>query len=619
MSLLRRVFTPSKRQHGDQGELHNDFGVGDRIEDAPSIRRNLSGLFQEHDHAVLPEDHGRDSPSLKTLNKRIPCRFRKKKPYSYDDTTQEIVFEPAPDESVFESAWSSDEEALDPTEPSSGASSNKSSVDDYVPSHQSTPEKVIHKPTATRSRDNHSSPISSSTIPPSSPLRNIKFMIESGVRSVSKDMRRKSRISIKVQPKRTDDSLTIDETTIKIFVLLLQPQRKIFELIQLIFSSMDGTTVGDLLRAIPNNATQPELAHQEYVGLTRPKKRARDFKDLSAPACATEGYLESAGIQTGEIMVALPLGYSHNRVVAMSKKILLNPRIQQLLEKTNPLAPRIRKSRRRSTPVCELPVMEKVVEEPEGEDDPVRRAMQFAAELAKTKSSQDGCTSMSDITASRPVDFMTPKARNTFTLGMRHSICSVPETAATEVSTGSNSPLSSGPGVLDAYLDATASPDRSFGGINGCLDDTSIDSSLCSSLQSYSSWSQSFDTSFRLRSTTPIPVVPTQSNAVNPYLKRNWVKSTLFKKSVVRVSIVYTVVMVIRYAMDPDGCTSIAEITRTQSLGFFGAIQVAVSLLALMNLQHFWLHGRWPFAFDIGVGCGDRRNSLSSLSGSQRW
>ena len=604
-SLLRRVFTPSKSGSASKADHRPDAALGpaDRIDDAPSIRRNLGGLFHEQD------EHQNPSPVvLKAVNKRIPCRFRKKKAFSYDDTTEEIVFEQAAsaEESVFETAWSSDDDnAIEPTEPGS-SKSNSEDGDATDPS----PEKVFHKPTAlgssSHSRANDpSSPISSATITPQSPLRNIKFLIDSGVRSVTKDMRRKSRISIKMQPKSDSDGATaLDENSVKIFLLLLQPRQKIFELIQLIFSSKEGATVGDLLRAIPCNATQPDLANQTYVGLTRPKKRSRDFTDLDTPVCVTEGSLETVDIKAGEIMVALPLGYSHNRVVAMSKKILVNPRIQKLLERTNPLAPRIRKSKRRSSPTVPLQMMEKVVEEPDVllDEDAVKKVMQFAVQLAATSKqamNDDETTSLDEpglvsLTDLQPLDLMTPKAKNTsFVEGSRPSVCSVPETAATDISLESESFLSSAPGVLDAYLDATSTPNRSFEAINGCLDDnTSIDSSLCSSLPSYSSWSQSFDASLKMRASTPIPVAPVvTSTKVNPYLKRSWVSASMVKLIVVRVGIAYCLIMLVCYSMDPAGCAAKMELMRAQPLGVIGAAQVVLAFLGLTKLQHYMLFG----------------------------
>ena len=49
-----------------------------------------------------------------------------------------------------------------------------------------------------------------------------------------------------------------DPNAYKIFLLLLQPESKIFELIQLIYMPND-TTVGKIIQMIPENATEPAL------------------------------------------------------------------------------------------------------------------------------------------------------------------------------------------------------------------------------------------------------------------------------------------------------------------------------------------------------------------------
>lgn len=122
----------------------------------------------------------------------------------------------------------------------------------------------------------------------------------------------------------------------------MQPEAKIFELIQLLYPP-SITTIRDIINLIPTNATEPALGEQTYVGICRPKRRCTEITDLSLFA-SNVNVPNSAGIAQGEIFVAIPSGSTARHVVSLSKQILSNPRIKQLLEKSSPLAVR-RKSR----------------------------------------------------------------------------------------------------------------------------------------------------------------------------------------------------------------------------------------------------------------------------------
>lgn len=122
--------------------------------------------------------------------------------------------------------------------------------------------------------------------------------------------------------------------SVRVFVLLLQPHNKVFELIQLTYP-VETTTIGDILAMIPPHATEPILAAQNYVGLTRPKKRAPDWCDESLPASySAKMNGHSAGFEDGNVVVALPSGYAHAELVRLAKKILSNDRIRSLLERS---------------------------------------------------------------------------------------------------------------------------------------------------------------------------------------------------------------------------------------------------------------------------------------------
>ena len=139
-----------------------------------------------------------------------------------------------------------------------------------------------------------------------------------------------------------------DPHAFKIFILLLQPKSKIFELIQLVYSSANAT-LGDLISMIPENATEKALGSQKYVGLCRPNSGAVELKDMDMlasehPLCNNP--VKSAKITLGEILVAIPQDYSGEDVALLSKQILANPKIVKLLKRSDPLAPK--KSKRSS-------------------------------------------------------------------------------------------------------------------------------------------------------------------------------------------------------------------------------------------------------------------------------
>ncbi len=125
------------------------------------------------------------------------------------------------------------------------------------------------------------------------------------------------------------DSIT-DEPLIKVFLLLLQPKAKIFELIQIFFPP-SVTTIGDIIHLIPANATEKALGSQQYIGLVRPRRRSKEYTNLSVMASGNSG---SMGITHGEILIAIPESCEARYIIGISKQILSNPRIRTLLEKS---------------------------------------------------------------------------------------------------------------------------------------------------------------------------------------------------------------------------------------------------------------------------------------------
>jgi hypothetical protein len=178
---------------------------------------------------------------------------------------------------------------------------------------------------------------------------------------------------------------------IKIFVLLLEPKTKTFELIQLVYPSAT-TTIGDILRMIPQHATELALGSQKYVGLCRPKDE-QEMKNITqlASASANTGNGTTAHLSPGEILVAIPNDYTVSEVSKFSQAILTNRRFTKLLRRNNPLAPKLRKHSDRKTKDRKrsgrsrdsVHILEKHDEEGNGDSDQImQRAMEKAATAA---------------------------------------------------------------------------------------------------------------------------------------------------------------------------------------------------------------------------------------------
>jgi putative lipoic acid-binding regulatory protein len=128
---------------------------------------------------------------------------------------------------------------------------------------------------------------------------------------------------------------------------LIQPKSKIFEIIQLFYSPSE-TLVGYLLDSIPGNATEPALGLQEYIGLCRPKGNGHHI-DLDMLASGSNGNKECAKIIRGEILVAIPTGYSGPICAKLAEPLLTHPKVQKLLKRSDPLAPKKKKKKRHSS------------------------------------------------------------------------------------------------------------------------------------------------------------------------------------------------------------------------------------------------------------------------------
>jgi hypothetical protein len=204
-------------------------------------------------------------------------------------------------------------------------------------------DRIVHKHTSEGHYLLNSAPLDA-------PMEGMRYSLTHGKNAMSSYMRAASdsRLTPRTRPlmSRTMSAPipppSDDSAVFKIFLLLIQPKSKIFELIQVIYAP-SKTTIGGILEMIPANATEPALGSQAYAGLCRPKD-GNEITEINQMASSHNSEAECAKICLGEILVAIPVGYSGEQCATISKPILTNPKIVKLLKKSDPLAPKRRKS-----------------------------------------------------------------------------------------------------------------------------------------------------------------------------------------------------------------------------------------------------------------------------------
>lgn len=207
--------------------------------------------------------------------------------------------------------------------------------------------RVLHKQTSEGHYLMNSRPLDKPAI------EDIQYSLKDGKKGMDRMMRRASDSRLTTQKTRPNivransspvSSDVTDGASFKVFLLLIQPQSKIFEIIQL-FYSPSHTIVHDILDLIPANATEPALGMQTYSGLCRPKD-GRPI-NLDAMASASDGTNDCARIVQGEILVAIPDRYSGPLCAKIAEPLLSNQKVTRLLNKSDPLAPTMKKKKKK--------------------------------------------------------------------------------------------------------------------------------------------------------------------------------------------------------------------------------------------------------------------------------
>ena len=159
-----------------------------------------------------------------------------------------------------------------------------------------------------------------------------------GSNSISKTSE-KSCFSSEIE-RRNNTLLLEDPSLSRVFILLLEPIKRKFELIQ-ILCHLSAASVGDLLKAIPSNTTVSFMANQQYRGFCRPKDGIEMTEECISIGKVPGGWR----VIRGEILIAIPVGYTGSECKLMSEPILHNLKLVNLLKRKDPLAPLKKKDR----------------------------------------------------------------------------------------------------------------------------------------------------------------------------------------------------------------------------------------------------------------------------------
>ena len=144
---------------------------------------------------------------------------------------------------------------------------------------------------------------------------------------------RSSRVLVQYVTPPSNDTYTI-------FILVIQPTAKLFELIRVNYHPSTAT-LGDLLDLVPGNVTEEDLRDQKHIGLCRPHgssaaSRSLTKLDMTASLMARDG--TDARILCGEVLVAIPEGYTGKEAQILSQHILKIPKMKKLLQRADPLS-----------------------------------------------------------------------------------------------------------------------------------------------------------------------------------------------------------------------------------------------------------------------------------------
>jgi hypothetical protein len=415
--------------------------------------------------------------------------------------------------------------------------------------------------------------------------------------------------------------------TVKIFLLLVEPKSKVFELIQLVYPRKN-TKVSDLLKMIPKNATENTLGMQAYVGITRPKRRADPIININLLASNSvyNTCHPTAGIGQGEIIVAIPARASTKEIVILAKQILASSHIQKLIAKSKEQGGASEDSGRKG------------VKKRRGSKDgsigsgtsPKSSSQSSKTFTPRKATSVEAISEEEKIvcnTARSPkvVTFLNENCTDELKRAIDNanvaneeagrSPCQTPtpflsESVVVGSASSKDKTLSFPRDMLDAYLSKDAVvkmcstpnsnkiPNIECTSSSSMVDDTgdadsdddalSCDGSMSSS---FHSWTQSLDNSAFMLAKKAAAFEEQEITAWTRQQQLRKKKRNALAKQVKRLAVTIFVVSIIRYHLDPNGMNATdnqRQIVLHQPMGIIGFLQFFLSFAVFLKLQIFY-------------------------------
>lgn len=125
-----------------------------------------------------------------------------------------------------------------------------------------------------------------------------------------------------------------------IFILVIHATRKIYELIRVNYNPAT-CTIKELIDYMNENITEDHLKEQSYIGLCRPRGSSpscRSITDMQMTASVMTRDGSDARIHCGEVLSAIPDGYSGKEIQLLTRHILKLPMMKKLLKRRDPLS-----------------------------------------------------------------------------------------------------------------------------------------------------------------------------------------------------------------------------------------------------------------------------------------
>jgi len=137
-----------------------------------------------------------------------------------------------------------------------------------------------------------------------------------------------------------------------IFILVIHATKKIYELIRVNYNPATST-IRELIDYMKENISEDRLKEQSYIGLCRPRGSSpscRSITDMQMTASVMTRDGSDARIHCGEVLSAIPDGYSGKEIQLLTQHILKLPMMKKLLKRADPLS---NSSKRKETSIVD--------------------------------------------------------------------------------------------------------------------------------------------------------------------------------------------------------------------------------------------------------------------------